>query len=190
MKINDPFKKIMIVMMILIILMFGLYYIGFSDVKKRNLHVSELKNELSAEVKKQEYMSSVDQIVKNANGDITAINNSIIAKDGNVAFIESLETMAHADGLQATISSLSIEDDPTLNAQGITVLRVKLKTQGSWMGTYHFLSEMEALPFKIKIDSYDAVATPGDTPVVAGKKAVQASSDWQSMIQFRVLKYK
>jgi hypothetical protein len=139
--------------------------------------------------KSQQYMISLERTIQNADPDIIRINNSIIAKDGDVEFIETLEQMAKTNGLSVSIDSLTLENNPILAGSNVTILRIKAKTQGSWLGTYTFLSELESLPLKIKVDKFGFANGGSDTQTPSGKSA-KATVVWQSIFEIVVLKYK
>jgi len=188
--IKSPTKKIAIILGVIVLGIFALYYFIFIDIKNRNEHASVLLHDVNAEIAKQEYIVSLEHTIESLTPDLDRVNSSVIAKDGDVKFIEDLETMAKSNGLKITIDSLMLENNnPTLVGSGLTVLRVKAKTEGNWSGTYTFLSELESLPLKIKIDKFGFASLGGDVPA-DGKKPVKTNKVWQSILEIIVLKHK
>ena len=129
----------------------GCYFL-FKDIRLRNEHISKLSQEVSSLSSKQDYLVSTQKMIGSINQDIIRIDNSIITKDGDVAFIENLELIAKSNGLTLNIDSLVFEDDTKLTGAGLTTLKIKAKTTGNWSNTYRFLSQIESLPFKIKVN--------------------------------------
>ena len=182
-------KRILVITSLFVAGFCLLSYIVFFDIKHKNERVSLLEHEMSFQSKKRDYMISMERMVQNADSDITLINNSIIPSDGDVRFIESLETMAHDNGLDITIDSLTFEDSRLLASSSVTALKVKAKTKGHWLGAYTFLSQIESLPFKVKIDKFALINAKDETDISANKTGAPKSA-WQSTFEIRVLKYK
>lgn len=182
-------KKILIILGLFVVGFFLLSYIVFFDIKHKNERISAMEHELSFQSKKQEYMTSMERVIQNSDSDITRINDSIIPSDGDVRFIESLESIARGGGLSIDIESLTFEDSRLLASSSMTILKVKAKTKGKWLGTYKFLTQIESLPFKVKIDKF-ALANVKEETDIDAKKTDTASSIWQSTFELKVLKYK
>ena len=181
-------KKILIILGLCVIGLCLLIYILFLDIKGKNERISVIEHELSFQSNKQEYMVSMERVIQKADSDITRVNNSIIPSDGDVRFIESLETIAHDNGLSIDIDSLTFEDSRALASSSMTTLKVKAKTEGGWSGTYRFLFLIESLPIKVKIDKFTLNNIKDEANLSADK--VSSRSAWQSAFEMRVLKYK
>lgn len=183
---QNIYKNIMVILGVVSLGFFVAYYFAYQDIKEKNKSIAVLAQELDLESSRQEYLVSTQRMIKNISSDIDRINNSIISVDGNVSFIEGLEAVAKSNGLSITIDSLVIEDDPTFSESGITTLKIKAKTKGSWAGTYTFISQIESLPYKIKVSQFGMQGSASE--LVSGKKV--PVSEWQSSFEIRVLKYK
>jgi hypothetical protein len=166
--------------------MFGVYYFVFMNIKSKNEHISNLKNELDSRAKKQQSMISITHQINDAEQNISLVNNSIVASDGDVKFIESLEALAHDDNLSIKINSLSLNDDPKLASSNMTIFDISADTSGSFFGTYKLLSEIESLPYKVKIVSF-VLQTSAADGVFNTKKT---GEDWNGKFEINVLKYK
>lgn len=169
-------KKFLIPLIFLEIAIFVFFYFGYLDVKSKNQDASVLKGDLASQVQRQQYMSSMQAMIKSTDSDITKVNNSIVQNDQDVNFIESLEKIARENNLQVVISSLVIKDSKDLSASGLSILSLKANLKGGWAGMYSFLVELESQPFKIKIDKF-AMASSED-------------KQWQGVFEIEVLKYK
>lgn len=184
---KKPSKKILYILGLSVAGLFVIYYFVFSDIKAKNEHISALGHELSLQTSKREYMLSIQKIVSDAGSDIALVDNSIIKSDGDVSFIENLESIAKNNGLSITIDSLVFENDPALDKAGITIFKVKAKTSGSWIGTYKFLSQIESLPLKIKISNFGFMS---DTSGGTSGTSKSSSGLWQSSFEIHILKYR
>jgi hypothetical protein len=177
------FKKTLILLSLVSFSFFVAYYFVYRDIREKNEHISSLSQELELETSRQEYLVSTQRTVESLTPDIDAVSGSIVASDGDVSFIESLESVAKGSGLSISIDSLSI-DDTAVASDSITALDVRAKMQGSWAGTYGFLAQLESLPWKVQIVRFDFRGDPGDGSVKG------AAPVWSTAFEIRVLKYK
>ena len=180
MKNQDHFKKILIVLSLCVFGLFVVIYFVFADIKQKNENISTLENDLSLKTKQQQYLVSMQRTVKNADSDISRINNSIIGAGEDVQFIESLESIAKNNGLTINIDSLVFEDSTLPKSSSMTTLKVRAKTSGGWLGTYKFLGQIESMPLKIKINNFGFTNTVDETNAKV----------WQSIFEISILKYK
>ncbi len=181
-------KKILIVLGILILAIFVSYYFIYKEVRFRDETYQTLLRDLSFQDSKQEYLISTQKIVDGLVLDINHVNDTIVPKEGEVEFIESLEIMAKESGLSIEIDSIVFSNDATIISESIDVLKIKAKTKGSWEDNYLFLSRLESLSLKLKIDSFGLSNTLAD--VVLTNKKVIKTSVWQGVFEISVLKYK
>ena len=187
---NYKLLKIMLLTLsTLVVVIFGLCYIVFQDIKDKNENHHILSHGLLFQNDKLAYLVSTQKAIDNISSDIVRIDSSVVSKEGEVDFIENLESIARENGLSIEIDSLVFEDKPGSSSGLINVLKIKAKTKGSWYGSYVFLSRLEALPFKIKIDKFSLTNT-GTEILVSDKKVGVPSGDWQSTFEIAVLKYK
>jgi Tfp pilus assembly protein PilO len=163
------------------------YYIVFSDIKSKNQNISVLKYELSTASQKQAYASSLQEAVRTVQPKIDLLNNSIIPSEGNVGFIEILEKTARGNGLEIVIDSLTEEDKKEFSSSTVNILSVRLRTTGSWEGTYRFLKAIEVLPFKLVLSNF-ATRTVSRTSPEENKPT--STGLWQSSFEVHTLKYK
>lgn len=181
-------KKILVALGILILIIFTSYYFIYREVRFRDETYQTLLRDLSFQDAKQEYLISTQKTIDGLMLDINHINDSVVSKDGDVEFIETLEAIAKESGLSIEIDSLVLSNDPTLTPHSVDVLKIRAKTRGSWEGSYLFLSRLESLPLKLKIDSFGLSNILVD--VVLSNKKVVKRSVWQSVFEISVLKYK
>lgn len=185
MKSRNFYKNILIIIGLVSLSFFVAHYFVYQDIKSKNENITTLSQQIDLESSRQEYLLSTERMIKSIRSDIDKINNSIISVDGNVEFIEGLESVAKNNGLTITIESLIIEDDPAVSSNEITTLKVKARTKGGWVGTYTFLKQIESLPYKIKINQF-SMLNPLDEASVSEPNV----SEWTSTFEIRVLKYK
>ena len=179
-------KKIFFLIIIIIIALFSAYYLFLMDIKNKEENISEMQNGLSSTVKSEELYTSMQTAVLNSSDQILEVNNSIVPSDGDVTFIEGLETMARNNGLKIGIDSLTFQEDPLLSSSSLTFFNIKGTTNGNWAGTYLFLAELESFPYKVKINrfSFSNISEQQN-----GTKAPTTNS-WDSNFDISVLKFK
>jgi hypothetical protein len=183
MKSRKSLINTFIFLAILVVALLGCNYYLYRDVKIRNLHISDLEYDLSQEEENKAYLASTQKLLQNISPDIEDLNDSIISKDGDVEFIENFENLAKNNGLKITIDSLVFEEIKGFPSASVTSLKIRAKTEGSWSGTYVFLNQIEALPFKIKINKFSLI---NRTETLDKDKT---NSIWQSTFEIVVLKY-
>ena len=167
-------KIVLLVLSLVSIAIFISYYFLYESIKSDNENTSALLSQISIQSKKQAYLASAKDVIDTIKPKITLIDSSVIPKDGDIGFIESLEGMSHGDRLSVTIDSLDEEDN--LGSNSVVALKVMLRTNGTWDETYKLLARLEALPYKVKISQYSLVNAGNDA--------------WQSSFEMRVLKNK
>lgn len=152
----------------------------------KNENVSSLEHDLTLKGSRQDYLISTQKLIDDLSVDLQSVDSSIIAVDADVSFIEDLELLAEDNGLEIDIESLVVEDSPTLAAANVATLKAKIKTSGKWSGTYSFLTELESLPFKVKVNKFSMTNISKDSGLDVKKNGQQ----WQGGFEIVVLKYK
>lgn len=182
------FKKIIIVLSLSVIILFGAIYFVYAEIRSKNQKIFSFEQELQMKNNKYDYLVSMQKLVENIEPDIQKINNSIVSKSGDVGFIENLEAMARSHDLDIKIDSLNLVSDPKAPQSTLNTLKIKAKADGSWSNVYIFLSELESSPFKIKIDKFAIIS--GEELVLDSTKAGSPSKKWQTSFEISVLEYK
>lgn len=157
----------------------------YRQIKYRDQSYQVYSKDLLFQNDRQDYLFSAQKIIENLSLDIEHINNSIVSRDGEVEFIENLEGVAKESGLSIEINSILLETNPKLASSSVSILRVRAKTKGSWSDSYLFLSRLESLPYKVKINKFGLV---NSSEVISGSS--RSNSVWQSSFEIDVLKYK
>ena len=181
-------KGILCLTALFVILLFGAIFALFQNIKNENENASKLQNSIDLSTKQNQYVTLLQRSLQNSNGDIVKVNNSILGSDGDVAFIEQLETVAKDNGLAVIINSLSVEDIPNVTSDNLISLKIRTSVQGSWMGMVTFLTKLESLPFVMRVEKFD-LTNSSDNPIGLSTPASSAQN-WQATIEIRVLQYK
>jgi hypothetical protein len=151
---------------------------------------AELLQHINSASSKETYTSNTQKQIQALNPEIKKVESSIVPASDVVSFIEKLERVAKDNGLVIKNDSITeeYENNPKQVSSNISFLKIKSQTTGSWRGTYKFLSELEALPYKIKISSF-AISNSGAV-INSTNQSGGYGSAWSAVFEIRVLKYK
>lgn len=189
MKKYRHFINTIVILFFLVILSAGGIFYIFQILMWKNENISKLTNYLDSEMNREGYVVSTQKLLQSLDGDINRVRSLIIPNSGDVEFIENLESIAKSNNLIIDLDSLVFENDPKAPQNSVAVLKVKAKTKGSWTNTYKFIAELEALPYKIKINSMLLSKNPENLMSDDGKKII-AKGYWTTSFDIGVLKYK
>lgn len=189
MKKYHRYINIIIVLFFLVILSAGGIFYIYEVLKWKNENITKLTNYLDSETNREEYVISTQKLLQNLDIDINKARSLIIPNSGDVEFIENLEFVARNNNLIIDLDSLTLENDPKAPQNSVTVLKIKAKTKGSWSNTYKFIAELEALPYKIKINSM-LLSKNADNLLSDDEKKIIAKGYWTTSFDIGVLKYK
>lgn len=182
------YKKIIVGLSIGASLLFSVIYFVYSDIREKNGKISLIEQELLSQNNKYDHSISMQKLVKSIEPDIRKINSSIIPKSGDVDFIEELESVAKGHNLSIKIDSLSLVSDTKIASSSVNTLKIKANAEGTWSNVYIFLSELESLPYKIKINRFTIVNS--DDLALDGTRVVNQGNKWQVTFEISVLEYK
>lgn len=187
MKNSKSFKKIIFLLSVFTLFLFVAQYFVYRDIKIKNQKISVAERDLLLQEGRQEYLISTEKLISAIGPDLQKIDNSILAQDGEVTFINSLEDLAAKNKLKFEPEFLgSDENDATLKNTNIKTFTIRAKISGSWSDTYTFISELESNPIKIKINNLSISNISSDSGIDVKKFGPR----WQSVFEIVVLKYK
>jgi hypothetical protein len=187
MKNHNSLKKIIFILSLFVLVLFVAQYFVYRDIKIKNQKISVAERDLLLQENRQEYLISTEKLITAIGSDLQKIDASILAVDGEVNFINSLEDIAAKNKLKFDPEFLgSDENDPTLKNTNIKTFTIRAKITGSWADTYTFISELESNPVKIKINNLSISNVSSDSGIDVKKNG----SIWQSVFEIVVLKYK
>ncbi len=180
--------KIIVFLSLSSLFLFGVMYFAYSDIRSKNERISTIEQELLFQNNQYDYLLSMRKLVENLEPKISKIDNSIISKNGDVNFIENLEKLARDHNLKIEIDSLTLASDPKEASSPVTTLKIRAKVEGSWKDSYLFISEIESISFKIKINKLSLVGT--EQTLSSSGKPSALNNKWQTTLDINVLKYK
>lgn len=147
----------------------------FFEIKNKNNEISTLHNQLDVEVRRDQRLRSIKQLLSELHVEVTEIDDYFVATDGVVDFLEALEALGRVSGASVEVNSVSvIESDPAIPYEH---LRVEFYTEGRWSTLTQLLSLLETAPYGVIVSRSQVERVPN-------------SSLWQAHIIFQVLKLK
>jgi hypothetical protein len=182
------FKKIIALLTILSLVLFAAMYFVYMEIKSKNEKVSSVEQDLTQKNTRYDYLLSMQKLIKDSEVDIKKIDDSIVAKSADVAFIEKIESLAQSHDLDIQIESLNLSSDPKAENTSVSNFRIKANIEGLWGNIYLFISEMESLPIKVKINKFSLKnkdEIPTDKTKLAG-----LGKNWRGSFEISVLEYK
>lgn len=184
--IKSTTKKITIIlaicMLVAIILLYGFFWMIRSNMTKTVDYQNKIEEQLVAEATAKEFKASIEEI----GPEIQRLTARIVEAEGYVEFIEMIESEARRLGISIEVVSATEGKHPSPEQFG--VLKLDLRTQGSWKETYTFLGLIETLPYKLTLNSFTINSQPdfrttSTTPVTSG-------SVWYGTYSLDVVRFK
>lgn len=188
MKQSGSFKKIIAILSLVSLSLFVAMYFVYVEIRAKNQKVSTVEQDLSQKNTRYEYLVSMQKLVKDIEGDIKKIDDSVVPKSGDVAFIENIESLARKNNLKIVIESLNLVSDPKAESSPVATLNIKANIEGLWSDMYLFVSEIESLPVKVKVSKISLKnkdEIPADKTKMAG-----LGKEWRGSFEISVLEYK
>lgn len=179
-------KKVISILGIITVLLFVAIYFVFNEIRLKNEKIAVVEHDLSEKNNRFDHLLSMQNLISNIEPDIEKLNQSIVSKNGDVDFIESLESMARFYNLSIKIDSLTLVSDPQASSSTPLTLKLKATTVGSWTNSYLFFSEIESMPFRIKIEK-SSIFVNNDAVVTDTTQAT--NNTWKGTVELSVLKY-
>lgn len=152
MKEQEKTKKSMIVSIVLAVAIFVIYGFVFYDIKAKNEQISSLTNDVQQLRSKDDILKATKTILDQNKDLISQLDSYFIPADGVVGFIRILESVGKFSGIDMTINSVGTETDSKVKDDIKEILRLHVKTNGSWENTFYFLSILENLPYRIDVE--------------------------------------
>jgi Tfp pilus assembly protein PilO len=181
-------KVILVLLALSVILLFGVIFMLFQNIKNQSENTSSLQNEIDLGTKQNQYTIFLQKSLQDSKSDIDKVDGSILSSDGNVGFIEKIETLAKDNSLNISIDSLSVEDIPTIDSNSLTSLKIRASAQGSWPDMVVFLTKLESMPFVMRVEKFDLLNS-SDNPIGL-PPPTSSKQNWLSTFEIRILEYK
>lgn len=180
--------KIIAVAAILNLIVFAACFYLFTNIKKIDKVVSEHLTQIESEVKKNESLRSIKNLMNDTKKEREQIASLFVQPNGTVDFIETVEFLGRVAGIKLEIESVGVDALKGKTGSSTESFRLSFKTEGSWSGTMRLLSLLENMPYKISFENINLGKVSGGSKSSDSKE--QASSYWNGNFSFSVLKIK
>lgn len=169
-------------------IVFGACFYLFTDIKNIDKAVSERFVQIESEVKKDESLRSIKNLMDNTRKEREQIANLFVQPNGTVDFIEAVESLGRIANIKIETESVGVNALKGNMASSSELFRLSIKTEGSWSGTIHLLSLLENMPYKVSFENVilDKVSDGSSS----AKDKGQYPPYWNGVLTFNVLKIK
>jgi len=134
------------VLLTLAVFIFALRYL--ENKNEKILSQNEEVNELLVEKSLAESLTTLE---KTSGPELQAFEALVLTEQGLVPLIEDLEGKGRNLGLDLEVVSVDKEKSESL-PEGVEILKIAIKAQGSWSSTYALLKSIESLPHLVTFD--------------------------------------
>ena len=117
----------------------GAYATLFMVIKNKNNRISELRNQVDIEIRKDQRLHSIKQLIADLDKDIEQIDTYFVSEDGVVDFLERLESVGSTSGISVGVNSVSVNEGVGNNLP-YEFLRVEFVSRGTWRSIVQLIS--------------------------------------------------
>lgn len=161
-------KKILILIIVCDLVALAGYYFLFQYIKTQSGVTSSLTGTIDLSQQKNSHINSLRSMVKDTEIDRGKLTTFFLASDAEVTFIEKMEDLAKGSGLEANVNNVS--SVPT-DVSVVKVFQMQLATTGSWSSTLYFLSQVENLPYDVRVRAVSLSKAPSSGKAVSSWSA-------------------
>ena len=181
--------KIIIFLLTLDLIVFGSCFYLFMSINNMDKEVSLRLNQIESEVKKDESLRSIKNLMNDTKEERERINRLFIQPNGTVDFIETVELLGRTSGVKIEVESVGVSALKNKTASSTTELfNLSFKTEGSWKDTMHLLSLLDNMSYQISFENVNLSKISGKSDLEENKK--ENESYWNGNFNFTVLKIK
>jgi Tfp pilus assembly protein PilO len=127
--------------------LFG-YYFLFQDIKAKAQLANSLTSTIDVGQQKNSRLSSLRAIVNDTEVKRQQLSGLLLSQENEVSFIDQIEGLAKKSGLTVNTNNVSSSAGDTGSTK---VFQMQSTTTGSWNDTMYFLSQLENLPYNVRV---------------------------------------
>lgn len=181
-------RKKIIILLILNLIIFGLYFYLYLNIRQIDKEVSIKLSQIKLEINRDERLRSLKDLLEKTKDQRDKISNIFVRPDGSVEFIEMIESLGKATDVKLEIESVGVDAPKNKTASSTEYFRLAVKSEGLWRNVMQLLTLLEEMPFRVSIDNVSLSKTSSESATVKDKK--QIDSIWNGNFGFSVLKAK
>lgn len=140
--IKKSTKTILITALVLNIVAGAGYMLLYGQVQNVFARMDTLSSRVTQLLMLQDKEKNERHIVLDTQQSRDKLNTYFITEEDTVSFIERIETLAQTAQTNLNIDAVNIKEEG---------LEVMVTTSGSWDSVFHFISLIEAMPFRISV---------------------------------------
>jgi hypothetical protein len=144
---------------------------AFSMLRAASSRAGDLSLALSREAYEGDRLRTTKNALSQSEAERNALTNLLIGSDGVVSFIERIEALGVAAGLDVTVEEIALEPLPASTLQNLTL---RFDASGSWQQISHLLALVESLPVPLHFSSVRIETGGGEAPIWRGAFAIAA----------------
>jgi Tfp pilus assembly protein PilO len=165
----------------------GVYMYAVEQINGMTVQTKALKNEIAVKEVVSKDVEKLQRAVQVATEQKSKITSYIVAADGAVNFVGSIEKIADNFGLSYDTQNITEEKSGDLEPIKKELLRIDFSAEGSWDKVMRFVKAIETLPYGMQIDKIDL-----DSRVNSSADGTSTASTrvWGAHIIFSVVKVK
>ncbi len=122
----------------------------FINIRAENRETAQLSSLTAQSEQEEAATSAIRELRSSAGAEIEAFEQLTLSNERLVPLIESIENMGRALKLSLKIASVEKQDGGEGAPQ---IIRMVVEAEGGWSGTFSLLRGIEALPYRVMIDS-------------------------------------
>lgn len=168
-----------IIVAILVIVSIVGYYVFFSQIKEHNTETMELISEIEFTKQREQQLRNMKSTARETETDRTKLSTYFIKEESIVDFLEIIESFEEYTGAKVRVRTIGKNDPGVYDT--LEQLRLNLTVDGSWDEVYHFLVLIEALPYRVVVESIQ---------LTASARQEDSNSKWQGVTTLTVVKEK
>ncbi len=184
---NTKIKLIISVLAAVFILLADAYL--FWLIGMVTVNIADIGTKIDTELRRSENSMAVKSLMEKTKTERAQLENNLIPHDGEVEFIELLESFGGQIGARTSIDGVSFEavkiSSTTPMIGDLEIIKVRLQVTGDWSQINSYLYLVENLPYRTTIDRLDTVL--GGESVLLGKNTKRS---WNLTMDISVYKKK
>ncbi len=183
-------KTFFIILLIVALGGMGAWYVLYGKIVGEATIISQALAKQQESQSMQQQDQSLASFLSTASSTAATLLSRIVPANDSVSFISMIEALAKRVPVGLQVQNVSISSAATISAEAPTAnfdtLTLSLSAQGSWNQVYTFISMLETLPYKVRLNnivlSQSVFSGPGSS---AGQKP---QSFWTGTLSLSVLK--
>jgi len=176
MKINGLKQTLIIIIGLVIAVLSIVWVFIIIESYSYRSEIIRISDEIKSATDRDSYLSSIRNVLRGTEGDVSAIESRFIGEDDVPGFIEFLERRARDIGIKAELTGINL--DPVVKNSIFRVLHVRINASGSWQEAISLINALDMMPYAMNIDHVSLSKAPN----ISTDSKVLPNSVWNIVI--------